>query len=99
MIDKPLKEKIAKIYSATTKASIVFSVLSIVLSLVVKNFTNSDSRADYYLSYTAIILLVATPFTGVLIAAGYYISQKDKRMTAVTVLILVILVAGIFTKI
>lgn len=99
MIDRPLKEKIAKLYSAATKISIVLAVISIILSVAMQTLHSALGKADYYLSYTAVLILAATPFIGITLAVFHYITEKNRKMLLFSVLIMIILVAGIFFKI
>lgn len=98
MIDRPLKEKIGKLYAAATKLSIALAAASIVLSGIAM-YSESRSRLDYYLSYAAVLMLIATPFAGILMAVFHYSSEKNRKMLTFSTAILAILIIGILTKI
>lgn len=99
MIDKPLKEKIAKLYSATTKVSIFLAVISIIIAVIMKFVPASGNKADFYLSYGAVLLLTVTPFIGIVLAVMHYVAEKNRKMLLSSLAILAVLIIGIALKI
>jgi uncharacterized membrane protein len=98
MIDEVLKSRIAKIYSFTTTLSIVLASAVIVLSLVIKYVFKTDVPLDHYTALFTVFLLIATPFTGVIIAFLFYLSEKNRAMTFYSIAIIFMLVVSIIFK-
>ncbi|WP_303851065.1 hypothetical protein [Seleniivibrio woodruffii] len=99
MIDEVLKRRIAKIYSFTTRVSIVLASAVIMLSLVVKYIFKTDIPLDRYTALFTVFLLIATPFTGVFIAFLFYLSEKNRAMTFYSIAIILVLIVSIILKI
>ncbi len=98
MIDEVLKGRIAKIYSFTTRLSITLASTVIVLSLLTKYVFKIDVPLDHYTALFAVFLLIATPFTGIIIAFLFYLSEKNKAMTLYSIAIIFVLVVSIIFK-
>jgi uncharacterized membrane protein len=98
MIDSALKQRIAKIYSYTTKASIVLAVAVILLSLTLKPVFKTEIQLDHYTAMFTVFLLIATPFTGIFIAFLHYLSEKNRAMIFYSIAIILLLIISIFLK-
>jgi len=98
MIDEVLKSRIAKIYSFTTKCSIVLASAVIVLSLVTKYVLKTDLPLDRYTAFFTVFLLIATPFTGIFVAFLFYLSGKNRAMTFYSIAIILVLIVSIILK-
>lgn len=98
MIDEVLKSRIAKIYSFTTKLSIVLASAVIVLSLVTKYVFKTDVPLDHYTALFTVFLLIATPFTGIFVAFLFYLSGKNRAMTFYSIAIIFVLAISIIFK-
>ncbi|MGE4267430.1 MAG: hypothetical protein AB7F25_08335 [Deferribacterales bacterium] len=98
MTDEVLKRRIAKIYSFTTKSSVILASAVIILSLVTKYVFKTDVPLDHYTALFTVFFLIATPFTGILIAFLFYLSEKNRAMTLYSIAIIFVLIISIVLK-
>ncbi|TCK59980.1 hypothetical protein [Seleniivibrio woodruffii] len=98
MTDRVLKERIAKLYTMTTKAGIVLAVGVILLSLFGGSVFRSDTGLDYYAAMATAFMFIATPFAGVLLAFFHYLSEKNRPMVLFSLAIILVLVISVIFK-
>jgi len=92
-----LKEKISKIYHLTTKITIYAAVLLTIVSFILAIFDIKISLITI-LEWIILLLLIATPFLGIIVAIFYYYTKKNTRMflsaLGIIIFIMAVLIKG-----
>jgi len=98
MTDRVLKERIAKLYTMTTKAGIVLASAVILLSLFSGSIYKFDYGIDHYAAMGTAFMFIATPFAGVLLAFFHYLGEKNRAMVLFSLSIILVLLISIIFK-